>query len=156
MLVNGYSTSRNRRGDGGVIETAQRGALQRALPVEKADELLGIHRSRQRPQTRAGPPDKLSGTIWWPSKSRPFPVSVTALRDEKTAACSHRHPASPLIDKQRRPASPFAYELELGADPILSRPRRVGARCKGLQLIHYRRGGLCERRDWDRTGPHSE
>ncbi len=44
----------DRRGERGVVDTAQGGAEQRALPIEEADELLGIHRPRQRPQTRAG------------------------------------------------------------------------------------------------------
>ena len=43
----------DRRGKVRVVDAPQRGGEQAALTVEEADELLGIHGSRQRPQARA-------------------------------------------------------------------------------------------------------
>ncbi len=47
-------TDDDRRRKAGIVDAAQRGREQTALAVEEADELLGVHRARQRPQAGAG------------------------------------------------------------------------------------------------------
>ena len=46
-------TDDDRRRKAGIVDAAQRGGEQATLAVEEADELLGIHRARQRPQAGA-------------------------------------------------------------------------------------------------------
>ncbi len=124
----------DRGGKAAVVDAPQGGAEQAALPVEEADELLGIHRPRQRPQARAGAAGQDHGndhTLHLPSQRRPaichgttrwrFTVPADPLPGLLLgmlySGCGFPHKAQAAPKKLGRRAEPDARDL----------PRQPGA-----------------------------
>ena len=103
----------DRRGKVRVVDAPQRGAEQAALPVEEADELLGIHGPRQRPQPRA----RAAGQNDWndPIRRHQLPRPLLSIGNPECVRTPHEDLATPLLKRipSRRPS--LVLRLQTGA-----------------------------------------